>query len=359
MLSTLALRGRKLFTWGAGPGGDRWQRWLNPEGDDRYFEIQSGLAQTQFEHVPLGAHATVSWTEAFGVADVDPAIAHGDDLSTAIAHCAARLAPAFEELDRADAALAAVRRRAPGRSVLAGSGWGALEQRRRERAGEPPLGDDGAPFAASTMGEEQGPWAELLDRGRFDGAAAFVRGADWSERLAAVPGSADSLLHLGALAHADGRDEAAADAYRRSIRLRGTVHAHRGLALLAIAAGDAEAAANAYEAACAVDRSHRPLLLEAVTALLRADRAERALALLDAADVPAIEEGRTGFLLATALARTGETARAALLLDAGLEMPDLREGEDAIADLWRELRPDTPVPSAYRFDMRETAPQGG
>ncbi|MDQ1530763.1 MAG: hypothetical protein QOE37_868, partial [Microbacteriaceae bacterium] len=46
MVSTDRLRGRKLFTWGRGPGGDRWQAWLQPTGG-RYFEIQAGLAQTQ------------------------------------------------------------------------------------------------------------------------------------------------------------------------------------------------------------------------------------------------------------------------------------------------------------------------
>jgi tetratricopeptide (TPR) repeat protein len=355
LLSTAPLRGRKLFTWGAGPGGDRWQRWLNPEGEGRYFEIQSGLAQTQFEHLPLDASTTIAWTEAFGAPDVDAALAFGDDLAAAVADCERRLAPAFEELARADALLATVRDRAPARPVLAGSGWGGLEERRRTRAGEPPLGDDGAPFAADPLTDEQRPWAELLDTGRFAGATAVVRGGDWEQRLAEAPETADSALHLGALAHAEGRADAAADAYRRSNGHRENLHAHRGLALLAVAAGDMGTAASAYEAACALDRGNEAVLVEAVTALLRGGRPDRALALLDAAQVPSVEEGRSGFLLATALARSGRTARAAALLDAGLEVPDLREGEDAIADLWRELRPGTPVPGRYRFDMRETA----
>jgi tetratricopeptide (TPR) repeat protein len=359
MLSTAALRGRKLFTWGAGPGGDRWQRWLNPEGNDRYFEIQSGLAQTQFEHVPLAENATVAWTEAFGVPDVDPALAFGGDLRAAVADCERRLAPAFEALARADAALAAVRDRAPGRAVLAGSGWGALEERRRAQAGEPPLGDAGASFGIETLGEEQRPWALLLDTGRFGDASAGVRGGDWAARLTAAPETADTLLHLGALAHEDGRAEEAADSYSRSLRLREHPHAHRGLALLALAAGDVDGAASEYGAACASDRADEALLVEAVTALLRMGRAGEALALLAAAEVPVVEEGRIGFLLATALARTGDVARAAALLDGGLEVPDLREGEDAIADLWREVRPDVPVPDHYRFDMQATAQHSG
>ena len=358
LLSTAPLRGRKLFTWGAGPGGDRWQRWLDPDGDDRYFEIQAGLAQTQFEHVPLAGGATIAWTEAFGVPGLDPAVALGPDLRAAVADAERRLGPAFEDLDRAEAALAALRTRGPHRTVLPGSGWGALEERRRARAGEAPIGDAGAPFADASLGAEQAPWVELLETGRFDGGSAAVRGGDWAARLRAAPETAGALRQLGALAHADGRAAEAADAYARANRVREHPSAHRGLALLALAAGDVDRAAAAYEAACALDRASVPLLVEAVTALLAAGRAEPALALLAAASVPAVERGRTGFLLATALARTGERERAAALLEGGLEVPDLREGEDAIADLWREVRPGVPVPDAYRFDMRDTGGAG-
>jgi hypothetical protein len=40
--STRGLRGRKLFLWGNGPAGSRWQEWLCGPGA-RYAEIQAGL----------------------------------------------------------------------------------------------------------------------------------------------------------------------------------------------------------------------------------------------------------------------------------------------------------------------------
>ncbi|MGW9368151.1 DUF5107 domain-containing protein, partial [Streptomyces albidoflavus] len=51
--STGELPGRKLFVWGSGPGGRRWQEWLTEPGTGGYAEIQAGLARTQLEHVPL------------------------------------------------------------------------------------------------------------------------------------------------------------------------------------------------------------------------------------------------------------------------------------------------------------------
>ena len=41
--STDTLRGRKLFLWGSGRGGRRWQEWLTEPGTAGYAEIQAGL----------------------------------------------------------------------------------------------------------------------------------------------------------------------------------------------------------------------------------------------------------------------------------------------------------------------------
>ena len=46
--STARLRGRKLFVWGAGEGGRRWQEWLTEPGSGGYAEIQAGLAKLGF-----------------------------------------------------------------------------------------------------------------------------------------------------------------------------------------------------------------------------------------------------------------------------------------------------------------------
>jgi hypothetical protein len=52
-----------------------------------------------------------------------------------------------------------------------------------------------------------------------------------------------------------------------------------------------------------------------------------------------------------ALARLGKAGEAAAILRAGVEIPDLREGEDAIAALWEEVCPGEAVPFNYQFGM--------
>jgi hypothetical protein len=52
--STSRLKGRKLFVWGQGPGGEKWQEFLSKEGTGgKYAEIQAGLAHTQYECLPM------------------------------------------------------------------------------------------------------------------------------------------------------------------------------------------------------------------------------------------------------------------------------------------------------------------
>ena len=76
--STHELRGRKLFAWGMGKGGRHWQSFLSTP-DSAYIELQSGLARTQLEHLPMKAGASISWLEAYGAVQADPDAAQGAD----------------------------------------------------------------------------------------------------------------------------------------------------------------------------------------------------------------------------------------------------------------------------------------
>ncbi len=88
--STAALRGRKLFLWGTGQGGARWQEWLSGSKAP-YLEIQAGLAPTQLEYALLPAQSAVSWLEAYGLLEADPQVVHGHDWAAARAEVDARL----------------------------------------------------------------------------------------------------------------------------------------------------------------------------------------------------------------------------------------------------------------------------
>jgi hypothetical protein len=64
--------------------------------------------------------------------------------------------------------------------------------------------------------------------------------------------------------------------------------------------------------------------------------------------------GRVRLLEGQALAETGETALVREMLQEGLEVADLREGEEGLHALWSSVFPGAPVPARYDFRMRST-----
>lgn len=195
--STDTLRGRKLFLWGAGRGGRRWQQWLTEPGTGGYAEIQAGLARTQLEHVPLDAGGEFTWLEAYGPLAADPATVHGADWGAAREEAAARLQAALPRAD-VDAAYEAwlpCADQEPKESLATGSGWGALES---ARAG---LDLPGTPFSAATLGAEQEPWLTLLRTGELPterpvpGAALVA--PTWRDLLESAWSGPATDYHLG------------------------------------------------------------------------------------------------------------------------------------------------------------------
>ncbi|WP_063766643.1 DUF5107 domain-containing protein [Allokutzneria albata] len=302
-VSTPELKGRKQFCWGNSTGGKRWQQWL---GGGPYCEIQAGLACTQYEHVRLRAGDTIRWVEAYGPAGIEP------DLDVAAFDAALELEP--------------------GELFSLGSGWGVLE--------DPPT--SGVSFPESALGVEQQPWLELLRSGTFpDGEPnSYVHGAEWERRLAAAPQNWATHYHRGVIAHADGRTEQARRHYEQSLELRRTAWALRGLGLLD---GDAELLAEALAEAPHVWQ----LAVEAVDARAGTD----ALALLDSLRPEVAAHGRLRLARVRAALEAGRREEAAALLKAGIEVPDLREGEISLDRLWARACPGEPVPAHYDFRM--------
>ncbi len=342
--STDLLRGRKLFCWGTSTGGRHWQEWLS--GPDRpYLEIQAGLARTQLEHLPMPAGATWSWTEAYGMLQVDPEAVHGswERARSATAEALELLLPAGD-LDRAAAGAAAFG--APDAVLADGPGWGALEIEAGRLPASPLL-----PFGRP--GAEQQPWRELLATGTLpisDPPAAPVTGGRWRSLLERAPGDWHALYHLGLVLLADGEPDAARAAWQRSLTERRTPWALRSLAHLT---GEPRTAADLLVEAHRLRPGLRELAVEALDALLRADRPKEALALIE--DLPGATRahGRIRLAEATAARACGDDDRVRRLLAEGIRVDNMREGEVSLDTLWRAVHPGRPLPPDYDFRMSE------
>ncbi|MFF7408469.1 DUF5107 domain-containing protein [Streptomyces lydicus] len=384
--STDTLRGRKLFLWGAGRAGRRWQRWLTEPGTGGYAEIQAGLARTQLEHLPLDGGAEFSWLEAYGPLAADPATVHGTDWAAARGEVADRLEAALPraEVDAAYAAWLPYADREPKESLATGSGWGALEV---ARAG---LDLPGTPFDAATLGPEQEPWLTLLRTGTLPAEdplpGAALTAPAWRDLLESAPSGPATDYHLGLAQWQAGDRAQAVRSWERALAHGAGALPLYCLAVAESAAGEPARAADRYaEAAAAAARAaaaggpharvrhavRTALAREAVPALLAAGRTEAADALL--AGLPRAELDRGCFRLLTARVRLaqGRPAAAREIFDAGFEIADLREGDETLGDTWYAIaerlladggpvtdtiraraRTEHPLPERYEYRMR-------
>jgi len=313
--STPELPYRKMFTWGTHQGGRKWRDYLSDPGRGDYIEIQAGLGRTQLHGLTMPAGAVWNFTQAFTGFDTDAAaLAKMEyrDASEAIAKLLQEQIPAFAPEDAAQ------------REMLSmGSGWGALEQCRRNLRGLPPLPLD---FPVASIGSEELPWLNLLRNGNLsDNTSSFMIGPDWHAMLE-KDGGCEALVHLGVMLYEDGMESEAAAAWEKSLP-----HplAYHNLSLHAAIAGDAARALAYMEKAVQLDGSD-PYKREYAELLLQAGEYERCWALLSALAQDAPD--RLWLLRAAAARHTGRYDALGEMLER--EYACVREGETLLTDLW-------------------------
>ncbi|MEW2295418.1 DUF5107 domain-containing protein [Streptomyces sp. NPDC006743] len=361
--STDVLRGRKLFVWGTGPGGRRWQQWLTEPGTGGYCEIQAGLARTQLEHVRLEAESEVTWLESYGPLDAPPPTG---DWDSAVRRTEERLEAVLPRAD-VEAAHAAWRPYAdaePDEVLATGSGWGALEVL---RAG---WTLPGTPFPGSTITAAQQPWRELLRTGSFpEPRRAGPPGESlvaphWRDLLETAPATPLAEYHLGVAQWHAGDRAQAVRSWERALELAPSPWPLlRCLAVADQETGHHERAADRYAEAfddlCHERRDQgeqwtaatAALGREAIEALLRTGRTAAARAVWDRLFPAVRQQGRFRLLEAELLLAEGDRDRARAVFEDGFEVADLREGDERIGRLWERVA-GGPPPRRYDFRMR-------
>lgn len=342
--STGELRGRKLFVWGMGTGGRHWQEFLSRKGS-AYIELQSGLARTQLEHLPMKGGETISWLESYGAVQADPAVIHGKDYQAAVSAVAdalesVRPAHVLEELH------ARIKRELDGKNgtvLHKGAGFARAEKRL--------LGDAfhtaGLSFNAMNQGVREQPWVTLASGGSLpcpdpeQEPLSYETGTAWEEKLEAsiLEGGSDHWYghyQLGVMRAARKDEVAARGSFERSLACERNPWALRCLAVLEDHDGRPE---NAADLLCeAVEmKPIRPLAVEALEALSKTAQYERMSALLDRLPEQVKGTGRVKTYEVQAYLRTGQYDKAEALLTSRIVLTDVREGDVLLTDLWFEL----------------------
>jgi tetratricopeptide (TPR) repeat protein len=344
-VSTQRLKGRKLFVWGMGRGGRKWQEFLSTPGQ-AYLEIQAGLARTQLEHVPMPAKAEWEWLEAYGLLEAKANQVHGSDWRRAIRAVEVSLQELIprSKLEAELLQSKSFAKELPVEMIQHGSGWGTLERLRREKMGEPPFASTEMPFDEGSLGEAQSAWLELLKTGQFPKNASppvgsFMVQSEWKALLEkAVESSPNWLacLHLGLMRHYTGDTIGAQQAWSQSLALKRNPWALRNLGMLALAADQTDAAVEHYLEAIHMVPDLPALAVECGQALVEANRAQKWIELLPSFSDAMRARGRMRLLEARARLALGQIEQAGEIIDSLPVIDDIREGELSLAQLWLE-----------------------
>ena len=234
-----ALKTRKLFLWGNKTGGRHWNEFLSEKGQ-AYIEIQAGLATTQLEHIPMPAKAVWEWTEGYTGIDGKDEAYYGD-WDKAIARVENELDEKIGKGSVAPEKLAGMDIKTQGELINTASGWGALENKIREKQSK----DSVSKFEQypKVDDEHTAGFEQLLEKGYLpcpkveDEPTAYVVDEFWREKLKASAQTEKgchwyTYLQLGVVEYALGDLLAAKDAWEKSAELTPNVWAWRNLAAL-------------------------------------------------------------------------------------------------------------------------------
>lgn len=346
--STDRLRGRKLFVWGQSVGGHHWQRRLTAPDAPDYLEIQGGIAQTQMECLPLPPNTAWEWLEAYGALQADPDRIFGE-WSTAGREVGKKLAAKLPRR-QLDALLAATRdtiARKPAHEILfRGSGWGALEHAVMRKPETLRLSRH---LDFGPLGERQAPWAEFHRTGRLPqipvAAGNYQVQSEWRNKLAAAVRDAEAAnpaawLHYGIGCYEAGDYERAETAFRRALELEETPQAHYALANVARITRRPELAILHFGKALAGLPDDGTLAREALRAMAENQAFDMLAATYEGLPeaIRALPMCRLHYAAALTARNEPAAAMAILMENGGLEVPDIREGEVSLSDLYLRIQ---------------------
>lgn len=367
--STSRLKGRKLFVWGQGPGGAKWQEFLSGDGNmGRYAEIQAGLAHTQYECLPMPPQTAWEWMEAYGALNADGSKVHGD-WEAAKGEVENRLNDMITAQELEDLLVktkTTIALKPAEELIMKGSGWGALENLRRKADQEAPLPSH---LDFDTVEEPQQPWVYLLKNGAMkeecmdQSPVSWMLQTEWTNRLEKAVACADTYnpstwLQLGMTYIAQRRLREAKEALDTSMKLSPSCWALYGLANIARMEGNAEKAAFLAEKASLMNPKDKSLAKEALKLLHSNQMHQKVLDLVERMPEEVTSLGRVKLYKAFACVRTGLLSQAEELLyeGNGISVPDIREGENSVTDLWFEIEETKAKKESREFDATNAVP---
>lgn len=338
-ISTARLRARKLFSWGNGDASDRWQEFLTDQAG-RYIEIQAGIGKTQYGCVPMAPHTAWEWMEQYGPVQIPPELLEKDHPERAARFTEELHIPAmWEEMERK---LTETKPMAHGRAemVFAGSGYGALKRQGRMwehlefRIREESLDRWKRFFETNLLHcpqPSQKPDEFLIDADNL----AFLKESLRHEN----DGNWYAHYHMGTGLFAEGKYKKAGKEWKKSLSLAENPWAYHGLSCVSFVLGERASAAEYILKGMELRRTDHSYLKEGFKLLSLCGADQQLCDFYETLGEEERQISKIRFYYICSLHHLGKDREAYEQLEqnGGLEMEDIREGEDSMAQLWSEL----------------------
>lgn len=342
-MSTLEMKGRKLFVWGQSQGGKNWGKYLS-DGSSSYIEIQAGLAYTQLEHLPMKAGETWEWTEGYCGVKCDPEKVFSADWSTAVNEVSEKLHKVLEKPTFNESLQSKVPTEFVDFEVLAnGSGFGALEE--LSKGAKISQKYD---FYLDSLNEKQAGWKTLCEKGFLpkintnEHPISYVTGAEWETRLKKSLETAGgnhwyTYYQLGVVQYALEKYDEAKVSFELSVKAEENAWGYRNLAMIAKVEKDFEAAAKLITKAIELQTDSINLYLDFAACYITAGWFEQYIKAFETLPTFAKQRGRIRLYLAVALIGIKQYRKATEIINKDFTMDDIREGEVSLSHIWMEL----------------------
>ena len=338
-VSTARLKSRKLFSWGNNDASDRWQEFLTDQAG-RYIEIQAGLGKTQYGCLPMAPHTAWEWMERYGAVQIPQEI-FGQKHPERAACFTEKLCldQIWERMEQrlSDTKSMAHREAA---TVFTGSGYGALQQQGKMTehlkfaVKEESLKRWKRFFETSVLHcpePSESPDEFFIDEKN----AAFLK-----ESLKAV--NAENWYahyHMGLGYYMAGKYKKAEKELKKSLCAAENPWAFHALSCTSLMRNKVGRAAEYMVKGMEMRRADPSYLKEGFKILYLCGADQTLCKFYETMETEGQEISKVRFYYISALHRLGREKEAYALLEqnGGLEVEDIREGEDSVAQLWSEL----------------------
>lgn len=355
-VSTGRLKSRKLFSWGNNDASDHWQEFLTDKGG-RYIEIQAGLAKTQYGCIPMAPHTAWEWMERYGAVQISPELVNQKHQERA-GHFAKELC-LDSKWDAMEKKLADTKAMALGRArlVLTGSGYGALKEHGKMT--------EHLEFAVKEETLEK--WKKFFDTSILHCPEPSQRPDEFLIDETNITFLEKSMkdknnenwyahYHLGLGYFAERKYKKAKKAFKKSLSLAENPWAYHALSCVCLIRNKTTHAVDYILKGMGMRPQDGSYLKEGFRILFTCGADRELCDFYEAMDAEQKKISKVRFYYICSLHNLGKDREAYELLEenGGLEIEDIREGEDSVAQLWSELYQslygrEEKVPYKYNF----------